>query len=84
MINTLDSIREHIFHFLPDYVYIQVGGNVIDKSTDAPLLADLIIQTGHLARNLAPVKVIVGGYFRRKNPVELRLGEVIVLRRISD
>ena len=68
VIDTLDSIRQHIFHFLPDYVYIQVGGNDIDKRTDAPLLADMIMQTGHLARHLAPVKVIVGGIFPREKP----------------
>ena len=43
-------------------------GNDIDKNTDAPLLADWNIQTGHLARHLAPVKVIVMGYFRGKTP----------------
>ena len=44
-------------------------GNDIDKSTDAPLLADWIIQTGHLARHLAPVKVIVGAQARHYNDV---------------
>ena len=65
--NVRDIIKDYIDLYLPDYVYIQIGGNDINGRNSCMFLFDLL-ECIYYIKSLGPFILFVGGIFPRSLP----------------
>ena len=65
--NVRDIVKHYIDLYLPDYVYLQIGGNDINGTNSCLLLFDLLECIFYI-KSLGPFDLFIGGIFLRSLP----------------